>query len=223
MSANFDRLFDQGPPFDWTPQEGERVAVYIGGAPGGFVFEEGIVRQRFEVAHYTGNPIVSYHVDFPGGARLQVSKNNMRPLPECAAKLWNDGKPAPRTCERCGVGPCPLGIVRKPIGTIALAYFAASGLPEPEPELRFHPTRRWRFDYGWREQKVALEVDGAVFTQGRHTRGAGVLKDMEKLNAAAVLGWRVLKCTPKQLCSGEIMPTLREALSASPPGDSPRE
>jgi hypothetical protein len=100
--------------------------------------------------------------------------------------------------------------------TIALAYFAASGLPEPEAEFRFSPPRRWRFDYAWKEPyKVALEVDGAVFTQGRHTRGAGVLKDMEKLNAAAVLGWRVLKCTPKQLCSGEIMPTLREALAVT--------
>lgn len=31
----------------------------------------------------------------------------------CAARLCNEGRPAPRTCERCGLGPCPLGEVRR--------------------------------------------------------------------------------------------------------------
>ena len=28
------------------------------------------------------------------------------------------------------------------------------------PEYRFHPTRKWRFDYAWPENKIALEVEG---------------------------------------------------------------
>ena len=31
----------------------------------------------------------------------------------CAAALWNAGEPSPRTCERCGLGPCPDGVVRR--------------------------------------------------------------------------------------------------------------
>ena len=78
----------------------------------------------------------------------------------------------------------------------------AHGLTSPVAELRFHPSRKWRFDFAWPEVLVALEVDGGIWTQGRHTRGVGVLGDHEKLNAAAVLGWRVIRCTPGTLADG---------------------
>jgi very-short-patch-repair endonuclease len=71
--------------------------------------------------------------------------------------------------------------------------FKAYGLPEPVREFKFHPTRRWRFDFCWPQQKLAVELNGACFTQGRHTRGAGFVKDMQKLNAAQELGWVVLQ------------------------------
>lgn len=79
------------------------------------------------------------------------------------------------------------------------AAFAALGLPRPISELRFSPPRQWRFDFAWPAHKVALEVEGGVWTGGRHTRGSGFLKDMEKYNAAAVLGWRVVRCTPNSV------------------------
>ncbi len=82
----------------------------------------------------------------------------------------------------------------------------------PVPEFRFAPPRKFRFDYAWPEAKLALEVDGGVFINGRHTRGAGWLKDTEKLNLAATLGWRMLRCTPTQLASPELISVIREAL-----------
>lgn len=78
------------------------------------------------------------------------------------------------------------------------------GLPAPVPEYRFHPTRKWRYDYAWPDHRIALEIDGGIWTGGRHTRGAGYLGDMEKLNAAALLGWRVFRCTPQQAQSLEV-------------------
>lgn len=72
-------------------------------------------------------------------------------------------------------------------------------LPEPVRELRFHAYRKWMFDYAWTADGVALEVQGGLFTQGRHTRGAALLKEHEKLNAAAEDGWRILYTTPDQL------------------------
>lgn len=65
-------------------------------------------------------------------------------------------------------------------------------------EYKFHPTRRWRFDYALPEHKIAIEIDGGVWTQGRHTRPVGYLHDMEKFNEAAAMGWLVLKFTPKE-------------------------
>lgn len=87
------------------------------------------------------------------------------------------------------------------------------GVPAPVAELRFHPTRKWRLDYAWPEARVALEVEGGVWTRGRHTRGAGFLADMEKYNAAAVAGWRVLRCAPQNLLTADTAQMIADAIS----------
>ncbi len=66
-----------------------------------------------------------------------------------------------------------------------------------QKEYKFHPKRKWRFDFADPANKVAVEIDGGVFAGGRHTRGAGFRADCEKINAAAVLGWRVLRYVDK--------------------------
>lgn len=89
---------------------------------------------------------------------------------------------------------------------------AAVGLPKPVPEYRFDAKRRWRFDYAWPDRLLALEVEGGIWTRGRHVRGAGYRADMEKYNAAALAGWRVLRTTPRELASAETIEMLRRAL-----------
>jgi hypothetical protein len=82
------------------------------------------------------------------------------------------------------------------------------GLPEPECEVRFAPPRRWKFDAFWRHVGLALEIQGGLFLPnggGRHNRGAALLREQEKLNAAAALGFRVVFTTPKDLASGQTM------------------
>lgn len=69
----------------------------------------------------------------------------------------------------------------------------------PVAEYKFHPTRKWRFDYAWPERLLALEVQGGIWTSGRHVRGAALKKEWEKLNEAATLGWRVIYCEPQDL------------------------
>jgi hypothetical protein len=86
----------------------------------------------------------------------------------------------------------------------------AHGLPEPQPEFQFHPTRGWRADYCWQAQKIIIEIDGGVWTGGRHVRGQGFIEDQRKLNAATLLGYRVLRYTPDRL--GEAIEDLREML-----------
>ena len=65
-------------------------------------------------------------------------------------------------------------------------------------EHRFHPDRLWRFDYAIPALRIAIEIDGGVWINGRHNRASGYLGDMEKFNAAATLGWVVLKFTPQE-------------------------
>ena len=94
------------------------------------------------------------------------------------------------------------------------AWCLTKGLPQPVSELRFHETRRWRFDYAWPKHRVALEVEGGVWTGGRHTSGIGFVKDMDKYNNAALLGWRVLRVQPRTLLSEETAEMLRTAFAA---------
>ena len=79
-----------------------------------------------------------------------------------------------------------------------------AGLPAWVTEHRFHPTRRWRFDYCWPELKIAVEVHGGTYTNGRHTRGLGFTGDREKMNEAAICGWTVLEVTSAQVRSGQM-------------------
>ncbi len=102
-------------------------------------------------------------------------------------------------------------------GKVSSSAFAglcvAQGLPEPVAEFRFHPVRKWRFDFLF-EPMVALEVDGAVWTNGRHTRGKGYIADMEKLNEAVLMGYTVLRATPQMVESGEAFALVKRALTA---------
>jgi very-short-patch-repair endonuclease len=72
-------------------------------------------------------------------------------------------------------------------------------------EYRFAPPRQWRFDFAWPARKVAVEVEGGGYVNGRHSRGAGMEKDTEKYNTAMIGGWYVLRVTPKQVESGQAL------------------
>lgn len=54
---------------------------------------------------------------------------------------------------------------------------------------------RHRFDFAFIYEQVAIEIEGGIYTHGRHTRGAGYAKDCQKYNKAAEQGWLVLRYT----------------------------
>lgn len=96
---------------------------------------------------------------------------------------------------------------------IFIAYIRHELKIELVKEFRFHPTRRWRFDYAFPELKIAVEVEGGVWRQGRHTRGSGFVKDMEKYNTAAVLGWTLIRVTPQNLIKRSTAELIRQLIN----------
>lgn len=70
-------------------------------------------------------------------------------------------------------------------------------LPMPVREYKFHPDRKWRIDFAWPSHKLAIEIEGGVWTRGRHIRGKGFLNDMEKYNELARMGWCLFRFTPQ--------------------------
>ena len=120
---------------------------------------------------------------------------------------------------------------------LVIRLWEAQGVPRAVAEHRFHPERKWRFDYAFPAVQsvprcneygeksgcityecggVAVEVQGGIWTKGRHTRGAALLKEWEKLNTAAALGWRVLFVAPGKETSTAFVTLLEQALSQNP-------
>lgn len=85
-------------------------------------------------------------------------------------------------------------------------------LPEPVVEHWFHPTRRWALDVAWPSLRVGVELHGGTWSNGRHVRGGGFMRDRQKINAALLLGWRVFEFTPDMVTSGEARKTIVYAI-----------
>lgn len=83
---------------------------------------------------------------------------------------------------------------------------------QPDVEHRFHPTRRWRFDFAFPALRLGVEVEGGLYSRGRHVRPAGYEADLEKYNAAALAGWMVLRFSPAQVRSGQAASMIEEAV-----------
>ena len=79
-------------------------------------------------------------------------------------------------------------------------------------EFRFAPPRRWRFDWSWPSCFVSLEIEGGHWVGGRHTRGTGFEKDLEKYNEATARGWSVLRVTPKMLSEPRTYEWIKRAI-----------
>jgi len=97
-----------------------------------------------------------------------------------------------------------------PHGILEISVFALCrehGLAQPVSEYLFHPVRKWRFDFAWPDYKVALECDGGIWKKGggAHSRPAGIVRDIDKGNAAVLLGWRVIRAAPEDINVGVAM------------------
>ena len=73
---------------------------------------------------------------------------------------------------------------------------------EFEQEFKFHPERKWRADFHLVGKMILVEVEGGIWSGGRHTRGKGYLGDMEKYNAATMMGYQVIRFSTEQVKSG---------------------
>ena len=72
-------------------------------------------------------------------------------------------------------------------------------------EFKFHPTRKWRADFHIKNTKLLIEVEGGIWSGGRHTRGKGYIGDMEKYNAATMMGYQVIRFSTDQVKSGHAI------------------
>lgn len=115
--------------------------------------------------------------------------------------------------EKLGAKQTPIATEKKN-SKIFILLCENLGVTKPKLEYQFMRTRKFRFDFAWPEEKLAVEIEGGIWIQGRHTRGHGYISDMEKYNLAVVHGWRVLRFTTKQIKEFSTYETIKECLGS---------
>ena len=84
-------------------------------------------------------------------------------------------------------------------------------------EYRFHESRLWRLDFWFAGAKLAVEIDGGGWVNGRHSRGDGIERDCEKSSHVAMAGYRLMRVTPGQVKRGEALKWIMIALGLRKP------
>ncbi len=72
-------------------------------------------------------------------------------------------------------------------------------LPRVREQYECVPGRKFTADFAFPEQRLAVWVEGGVFTGQAHGSVSGILKDIERANAYAIAGWRVMRFSAKDL------------------------
>lgn len=79
-------------------------------------------------------------------------------------------------------------------------------------DLEAGGSRKWRFDFAFLAERIAIELEGGTRNNGAHVRHDGYRKDCEKYNAATLQGWRVIRGTSDMVSEGSLLLVLEEAL-----------
>ena len=85
------------------------------------------------------------------------------------------------------------------------------GLPRPDKrEYKFHPVRKWRVDFVYSTNMLAVEIEGGEWVNVMHNRQ--LAKDAEKYNELTLAGYKLLRFTGSMLANGTAMIQLRRML-----------
>ena len=94
-----------------------------------------------------------------------------------------------------------------------LAFHLDAHKIEYEREFRFHSERRWRSDF-FIKPDLLIEVEGGIWMKGgAHSLPSNIERDIEKQNAAVLLGYRPLRVTPAMVKKGLAIELVVRALA----------
>lgn len=68
----------------------------------------------------------------------------------------------------------------------------AKGYSKPVRQYMFHPTRKYRADFGFVDEKVLVEIMGTRSARSAHTTVMGYHSDCIRMCQAQALGWAIL-------------------------------
>jgi very-short-patch-repair endonuclease len=97
-----------------------------------------------------------------------------------------------------------------------LRLWTGMGGPQLEREYHFAPPRRYRFDFAHVASMTAIELEGGVYSGGRHVRPKGFEQDARKYNLASLAGWVVVRITARMLDDETVRTVLDRVRRTTP-------
>jgi very-short-patch-repair endonuclease len=76
--------------------------------------------------------------------------------------------------------------------------------------------RKYRADFAFVPDRLLIQVEGGIYTNGKHTRGAGFESDCERDAIAVTLGWCVLRVCDKHIRTGIALKWVESCLLGGP-------
>lgn len=88
------------------------------------------------------------------------------------------------------------------------------GLPKPEMQALLIPSRKFRWDLAWPAYRVCVDVQGGMYSNGRHLRVQGYETDLVKSALVQLEGYIALAFTPRQIDDNVAVMFIAAALAA---------
>ena len=169
--------------------------------------------ERRSISFFVGR--VRWHIRCgPVGSGLERE----RPLHKTMSARWTDQDLADYRARRGGkVEPCANVKIDRSVAHDYKADFVQQldlvGI-NVEPEFFFALPRKYRADWRVKDTRILIEYEGGLFKKraSGHLSISGVIDDIERINLATLLGWIVIRITPKHVVSGQALLWVEEAL-----------
>ncbi len=158
----------------------------------------------------------------PSAAHMRKARACDEGYPNCASEVaglnGKAGQSRKKSRRIARAGAVVGGTVKMPKAPsegeeMMALHIRVEKLPPPMREYRFHDARKWRIDFCWPAERIAVEVEGGIHSNGRHNRGAGFLADIEKYNELSLMGYTLLRFATEQVRDGSAIATLRRAFA----------
>ena len=92
-----------------------------------------------------------------------------------------------------------------------------AGLGGYQRNYRFAVKKRYELDFAWTMQRVAIEVQGGLHSNGAHVRPAGYTRDCKKMRLAQLMDWKIFYCTAGDIRDNSIIEDVETALEQRRP------
>ena len=97
------------------------------------------------------------------------------------------------------------------VGKFEYVWLAHNGPTPMIKEYKFNNKRKWRVDFYNPLARIAVEIEGGIWSGGRHIRPAGFIKDIEKYNSLSSFGILLFRVPAHQITSKWVIPIIETA------------